>query len=789
MNKKSLRDLCLLVVICLVAALALAITNQLTEGPIQQNIILAAEQTRIQMLPAAATFTEVELSEGSDMNSCFEGYDADNNLVGYVIQTTVNGYSGEVDVTMGLDAESKIVGVNVGGANFSETAGLGALAKEPAFTDQYIGKSAPITLVKVSDPKGDNTVDAISGATRTSAAVNGGINLAGKYIADLAGGGSLNTASANGFAGPVAVTIELDDASAISAITIGDEYFNETEGYGKAALDESFYGQFIGMTPPLELSDIDAISGATVTSTAVVNALNLAYGQLTGEEAPAADVTEDISAEEETTAQDIDAVLFDDGWRATAQGYAGPVTIMLALDENLKITAMQVGSTDFAETPGFGAKSLDDEFMNQFLDKTLPITLDDIDAIAGATITTNAVLSAIDGIYTAATDDVPDEPLPYSTAAFNELEEAILTEKPATEAVAVEPEVTATEVPVAVIDDPIVPNIATFGENGRWSAIAQGYEGPVAVKLTLDEANAITAIEIGDENFKETPTLGAKVLENEFKNQFIGKALPLADDDIDAITGATMTTIAVLEAIDLIYEAIDQSNDAIAATEVPAAMTEEPVVATEIPATEIPAATTDDPNAAAQAEESEWSATAQGFKSPVTVKLTLDDTNTITAIEIGDEQFAETDGLGTKVLEDEFKNQFVGKTLPLADDDIDAITGATVTTIAVLEAIDSIYEEMTADAVWSAAAQGFAGPVTVKLTLDGTNTITAIEIGDDQFVETADYGAKALEDKFKNQFIGKILPLADDDIDAISGATMTTTAVLNAINSIYDLAK
>ena len=74
------------------------------------------------------------------------------------------------------------------------------------------------------------------------------------------------TASAQGFGGPVAVTLELDASGAISSITIGDDYFNETEGYGKKALEDSFSSQFIGMKPPLTLSDIDAISGATVTS-------------------------------------------------------------------------------------------------------------------------------------------------------------------------------------------------------------------------------------------------------------------------------------------------------------------------------------------------------------------------------------------------------------------------------------------------------------------------------------------------------------------------------------------
>ena len=232
MSKKYMRDMVPLVVICLVSALLLASFNLLTKDPIQQNSQRAAEETRTRMLPIASSFEPMEVTEGSNMDSVYQGLDASGEPVGYVIQTTVNGYGGEVVVTLGMDMDGVITGVDVGGENFSETPGLGALAKEPAFTQQYIGKKVPLTLVKGNEPKGENTIDAISGATRTSSAVNGGINLAGKYISDLSGGGSPNTASAQGFGGPVAVTLELDASGAISSITIGDDYFNETEGYG-----------------------------------------------------------------------------------------------------------------------------------------------------------------------------------------------------------------------------------------------------------------------------------------------------------------------------------------------------------------------------------------------------------------------------------------------------------------------------------------------------------------------------------------------------------------------------
>ena len=164
-----------------------------------------------------------------------------------MVETTVKGYGGEIVVTVGVDGDSTITGINVGGENFSETAGLGALAKEPAFTDQFAGKTVPLKLVKGSAEKGDDTIDAISGATITSTAVNGGVNLAGKFVMDMSGGAaSPNTASVQGFAGPVAVTLQVDGAGAITDITIGDAFFNETEGFGAKALEDSFRLQFVG---------------------------------------------------------------------------------------------------------------------------------------------------------------------------------------------------------------------------------------------------------------------------------------------------------------------------------------------------------------------------------------------------------------------------------------------------------------------------------------------------------------------------------------------------------------
>ena len=91
-----------------------------------------------------------------------------------------------------------------------------------------------------------------------------------------AASGRTANASAIGYAGPVLVRLTLDDSGAISAIDVGGARFLETVGVGSGVREEAFTSQFIGKTPPLTLNqDIDAVSGATLSSQAAVSYTHL----------------------------------------------------------------------------------------------------------------------------------------------------------------------------------------------------------------------------------------------------------------------------------------------------------------------------------------------------------------------------------------------------------------------------------------------------------------------------------------------------------------------------------
>ena len=79
--------------------------------------------------------------------------------------------------------------------------------------------------------------------------------------------------------------------------------------------------------------------------------------------------------------------------KASAQGYGGPVAVILGVDNSGTVTAAQIGDTDFSETDGFGAR------WQQEANTARLVGLNAVDggafeALSGATRTSNAVLSA-----------------------------------------------------------------------------------------------------------------------------------------------------------------------------------------------------------------------------------------------------------------------------------------------------------------------------------------------------------------------------------------------------------
>lgn len=81
----------------------------------------------------------------------------------------------------------------------------------------------------------------------------------------------------------------------------------------------------------------------------------------------------------------------------------------------------------------------------------------------------------------------------------------------------------------------------------------------------------------------------------------------------------------------------------------------------------------------------------------------------------------------------------------------------------------------------TAKAAGYGGDVAVTLGVDASGLVTGCVVGDLNFAETAGYGSRAREDAFQDQFKG-IDVVSGGEVDALSGATITSEAVRKAVN-------
>ena len=141
---------------------------------------------------------------------------------------------------------------------------------------------------------------------------------------------------------------------------------------------------------------MDVIAGATVSSEAAINAVNKAYYKLFPEAEPAKEETVEAPAEE-APAEETGAPASGTA-EASSKGYGGPVAASITVEDGV-LTAVTFGSDSFAETEGLGTKVLEEDFAAQFIGKALPLAEGDVDVIAGATVSSEAAISAVNKAY------------------------------------------------------------------------------------------------------------------------------------------------------------------------------------------------------------------------------------------------------------------------------------------------------------------------------------------------------------------------------------------------------
>ena len=317
-----------LFVICAVAALVLGITNNITSPVIEERNIQASNKSRQIVLSDAEEFKQLEGINSDIVVEVYEGLKG-GDVIGYTIKTSPKGYGGAVEVMVGISTDGKITGVDIG--NHSETPGLGSKASEPAFKDQYLDKGVANSLLVVKGSvNNDNEIYAISGATITSNGVTSGVNAAMKiYNEKLSGNGDkiaqdenidpkeklFKSASFRELEGEAEGEVlrvyeakngdetigyifdtEIDGYSEKTEVLVGITIDGQIKGvelgintrknqYLASTFDTGLKQQFENIKAqefelvsefPKKDSDIQVVSGATISSKSIVNAVNVA---------------------------------------------------------------------------------------------------------------------------------------------------------------------------------------------------------------------------------------------------------------------------------------------------------------------------------------------------------------------------------------------------------------------------------------------------------------------------------------------------------------------------------
>jgi len=176
-----------LFIICTITGLCLSYVNNLTRDPIAQRIREAAELKKSEVLKDAKSFEEIKLSgiipdKGNIITAAFKGINS-GKTTGFVFTVSPKGYGGPIDVTVGIGIDGAVTGVKLG--ENKETPGLGTKAAEAPFITQYTGKNIQKSFELVKKPPAGNQIQAISGATISSRAVNSAVQAAADCAREL----------------------------------------------------------------------------------------------------------------------------------------------------------------------------------------------------------------------------------------------------------------------------------------------------------------------------------------------------------------------------------------------------------------------------------------------------------------------------------------------------------------------------------------------------------------------------------------------------------------------------
>lgn len=371
--KKSVMSTLVLVCICSVMAILLAVTNMITAPTIQANADKAANEALLQVMPEGKGFEKMDISSYELPTTVNEVYKETGG--GYVVRMTTTGYGSGMIIMCGVSADGTVTGAVCLGS--SETLGY-----EKTFGANFTGK----------DAAGVDAVDTISGATKTTAAYKNAVKDA-LNTAIILNGGSVDLRDE--------AQILNDNLSAALPAAEGKftKLFITEIIEGIDAVHAADNGKGWVYVIGEEFIPVDE-NGATTNET-----VKTAHAILTASSSEAIDLTafenlpKALKKAEKTATGNYILELDAQGYAMTGEHFYGdpmPIRIKVSMTPDGKI--LDCLTVSQGESKGYGDACANEKFYGQFEGKT-QADYKEIDAISGATVTTNAYLKAIERAF------------------------------------------------------------------------------------------------------------------------------------------------------------------------------------------------------------------------------------------------------------------------------------------------------------------------------------------------------------------------------------------------------
>ena len=380
--KKSIKSIAVLVSICAVVAILLACTNYLTAPIIEKSEQEKANGALFEVLPDGGSFELMDISAYKLPATVSEVYRAENG--GYVFKLTTSGYAAGMVLMCGVGTDSTVVGTKLISSN--ETPAIGGAAAN-TLAPALVGKD--VTTI--------DGVDIVSGATKTTEGYRSAVKDALNAVVIL-GGGSVDLRTEeeilndNLSAALSAANGEFEKHFFVEVVEGIDALYMAKNGAGAVCIiGEQFIAVDANNAVITDCSEADA---------AIVEVAMTKVGATT-----LSDV--DISVLDSKTYKNVVSVQKTASGNyvieVKASGYSmqdsyapadqkKPIVIKVSLTaEGMIIDTLTLSQN---ETDGIGSVCADEDFYGQFDGKT-EADYDTIDAISGATVTTNGYKKAV----------------------------------------------------------------------------------------------------------------------------------------------------------------------------------------------------------------------------------------------------------------------------------------------------------------------------------------------------------------------------------------------------------